>query len=187
MSAWRRRPSRSICLALLLALIILVSAGASAVIVIISDNQKVEKWKVQPSVFLAVLSSVVNVSLATVLSISVAVCWWRTASHGAKAATMHYIWKRGMDFSIFSALSAGFDVNKVIAVTAIVAIAKFINNPLLQRASGIQTQDIVGENMSLDLVRKLPDGWMGIQSDNSPGNFITSADSLSVVQRWWRN
>src|SRR5439155_14167820 len=26
-----------------------------------------------------------------------------------------------------------------------------------------------------------------IQSDNSPGNFITSADSLSVVQRWWRN
>jgi hypothetical protein len=184
-----RAPPKSIVLAVISAAISLLCVLASAVIIITSNNDNVKTWKVQPTVLLAVLSSIYNVCLALTLTTAVTICWWRAALHGTKAAPLHYIWERGMGFGFFPAsMFAGFDVNKVAAVTLIIAIAKFSNNPLLQRATMIQSQDASSvETMKLVTVQKLPDGWMGIQSDGDWSSFRTPGRALSARQRWWRN
>jgi hypothetical protein len=106
--------------------------GASAGVIIVSDKQAVASWKAQPTVLLAVSSSVLNVAFTTVLSISVAIIWWRSAIHGTTLAQLHYIWDRGAGYNFISAFIAGFGARKVALGAAIVAMVEFVNNPLLQ-------------------------------------------------------
>jgi hypothetical protein len=162
--------------------------GASAGIIIVSDKQAVASWKVQPTVLVAVLSSILNFALAAALSIVVAVTWWRSVFHGTTLAQLHYIWDRGAGCSFIPAFIAGFDARKVALVAAVVATVEFVNNPLLQRATHIRTRDIsVDEPMMLDLTQRLPDGWTGIIGNGSAITMIGSRLGLSTVQAWWRN
>jgi hypothetical protein len=171
-----------------LLLIILACMGASACIIAISDQQAVASWTVQPTVVLAVLSSVFNFALGTVLSMSIAITWWRSAIHGTTLARLHYIWDHGAGYSFVHALKSGFDARKVVLVTAIIAIVEFINNPLLQRSAHITTQDLItNEIMKMDLVQRLPDGWTGYIGNGSAITMVGSRLGLSDVQEWWRN
>jgi hypothetical protein len=175
-------------LALSSAVVIICCAVSSAIVLAVSDYQRVETWNVQPTVLLALLSSVSNTCLALTLTVGVAVCWWRQALHGTTAATLQYIWGRGMGADFFGALFAGFDVNKVVAVTVLVAVAKFIGNPLLQRATSVQAHDNVAhEEMKLDIVQTIPDGWMGIQEQDNWDQFILPANVIFTKKTWWKN
>jgi hypothetical protein len=179
---------KSIYWALSSALITIFCAVVSAIILVVSDKQRVDTWKIQPNVLLALLSSASNTCLALALTVGVAVCWWRKALHGTTAATLHYIWERGMGVNFFSALFAGFDVNKVVAVTVLVAVAKFIGNALLQRATAVQAHDnIMLEKLKLDIVQTIPDGWMGIQEQDDWDQFITPSNVINTKSKWWRN
>ena len=174
-------------LAIILILIALACMGASASIIIISDKQMVMAWKVQPTVLLAVLSSVLNSALATAFSISIVITWWRSASHGTTLTSLHYISDCGV-LSFISAVTAGSDARKVVLAAATIAIVKFVNNPLLQRATRIRTQHIVtNDTMMLDITQRLPDGWTATIGNGSSITVIGSRFGLSTVQAWWRN
>src|ERR1700736_565899 len=88
-------------MAILLVLLVLACMGASAGIIIASNNQTVASWKVQPTVLLAVLSSVLNHALSTALYISVAITWWRSTLRGTTLARLHSIWDHGTGSSLF--------------------------------------------------------------------------------------
>ena len=174
--------------AIILLLITLVCMGASAAIIIVSDKQAVASWMVQPAVLLAVLSSVLNFALAAAFSISVTITWWRSAEHGAPSAHLHYIWNRGAGLSFISAITAGVDARKVALAAALVATVKFVNNPLLQRATHIRTQDMVtNDTMMLDMTQRIPDGWMATIGNGSSISVVGSRNGLSTVQAWWWN
>jgi hypothetical protein len=162
--------------------------GASACIITVSDKQTVASWKVQPTVLLAVLSSVLNLALGTVLSMSVAITWWRSALHGTTLARLHYIWDRGEGYSFAPALKAGFDARKVALIAAVIAMVKFVNNPLLQRSTHIRSREIAtNEVMKMDITQRLPDGWTGTIGNGSAITIVGSRFGLSDVQAWWRN
>ena len=91
-----------------LLLLVLACMVACASIIAISDLQEVTSWKIQPTVLLAVLSSILNFALATTLSISVAIFWWRSALHGTTLERLHYIADRGTGRSFLRALFGGF-------------------------------------------------------------------------------
>src|SRR5205809_3046659 len=147
-------------MAIILFFLALACVAASAGIIIISNDQSVALWKVQPTVLLAVLSSVLDHALSAALSISVAITWWRSALRGTTLASLDYIWGHGTGSRFIPNIFAGFDANKVALVYVLVAIAKFVNNPLLQRATQIVAQDIVtNDTIMLDLTQRLPDGW----------------------------
>ncbi|KAI9767113.1 MAG: hypothetical protein M1840_005902 [Geoglossum simile] len=175
-------------LVMVLVLIIVACMGASTCIVIVSDKQAVSSWKVQPTVLLAVLSSIFNFALGTTLSMGVAVTWWRSALHGTTLARLHYIWDRGIGYSFASAFKAGFDTRRVALVATAIAVVELINNPLLQRSTHIRAQEIVtNETMKMDLAQRLPDGWTGTIGNGSAITMIGSRYGLSDVQAWWRN
>ncbi|KAI9766206.1 MAG: hypothetical protein M1839_005008 [Geoglossum umbratile] len=174
--------------AIILTLIIMACIGASAGIVIASDKQAVTSWKVQPAVLLAVLSSVLNIALTAAMSMSIAITWWRAVLRGTKLANLHHIWEHGTNLNPLPALCGDVNTRKVVLVAGIVAAVKFINNPLLQRASDIITHDIVtNETMMLDVTQRLPDGWPGKIQNSSMQLVIGGPHGLSAAQGWWSN
>jgi hypothetical protein len=174
--------------AIVLTIIIVACIGASASIVIVSDTQAVTSWKVQPAVLLAVLSSVLNLALAAVLSMSVAITWWRAFLQGTKLANLHYIWEHGTGLNPIPALCRDVYARKVVLVAGIVAVVKFINNPLLQRATSIIAYDsVTNETIQLDITQRLPDSWPGPIQNSSMQLIIGGPHSLAAAQGWWSN
>jgi hypothetical protein len=175
-------------LAATLLLVVLVCIGASAGIIVFSDKRTVASLKVQPTVLLAILSSVLNFALGITFSTSVAITWWRSAIQGTSLARLHYIWNRGEGLCFFSALAAGSDARKVVLAAATIAMVKFVNNPLLQRATHIRAQDIVtSDTIALNITQMLPEGWLGTIVNASSGSVIGSRNGLATAQAWWRN
>ena len=127
---FRNVPWTAICLLFLA----LACMGVCAAIIAISRGQEVSSWKVQPTVLLAVFSSISNFALDTALSTGIAITWWRSCRRVTTLGRLHYIAERGTGRSFFPALVAGFDSRMVALLVALVAAANFGNNPLLQRA-----------------------------------------------------
>jgi hypothetical protein len=181
--AWKACLQQTPWSAMILALIIIACMGASAGIIIVSEKQTVASWKVQPTVLLAVLSSVLNFALAAAMSISIAVSWWKSALRGTTLVNLHYIWEHGTGLNPIPALFGDLDVKKVILVAWIVAVVKFINNPLLQRATHIKVQGVVeNETMMIDITQRLPDGWLGKIQNASAALIIGGPHGLSAAQ-----
>jgi len=126
-------------------LIVLICISTSAIIVA-SNKHTVASWSTQPAVLLAIFSSISNFALGTAFSIAVVVVWWLSAVAGAPLSQLHYIWDRGEGFSFFSAFAAGGKARKVVLATFFMATVKFVNNPLLQRATEIVLRDLPAES-----------------------------------------
>jgi len=122
------------------------------------------------------------------LSIGVDITWWRSALRGTSLECLHFIWDRGEGCSFISAFRAGFDARKVALAAVIIATVKFINNPLLQRATHSTARDTVtDETIKLNIAQRLPDGWTATIGNGSSITVIGSRHGLSTVQAWWRN
>jgi len=175
-------------LAMVSLLIVLICVGASASIIVASDKRTVASWGVQPAVLLAILSSVSNFALGTAFSIGVVVTWWRSAVVGASLKDLHYIWDRGEGISFFSALAAGANARRVVLAAFFIATVKFVNNPLLQRATRQSVEEIVvQETIRLNVLQNLPEGWFGAMINASAANMRGSAHGIATAQTWWRN
>ena len=175
-------------LALVSLLIVLICVGASASIIVVSNKRTVASWRVQPAVLLAILSSVSNFALGTAFSIGIVVTWWRSAVKGASLKQLHYIWDRGEGISFFSAFAAGGNARKVILAAFFIAVVKFVNNPLLQRATRQRVEEIVvQETIRLNVVQNLPEGWFGAMINASAANMRGSAHGIATAQSLWRN
>ncbi|KAH0556782.1 hypothetical protein GP486_005428 [Trichoglossum hirsutum] len=162
--------------------------GASSYIIVRSHGQAVSSWKIQPTVSIALLSSVSNFAIGTALPIGVAITWWRSTLRGNTLVKLHHIWNRGMRWDSAPFLLTDFTVGKVAIVAMVISATKFLNNPLLQRATSIKTEIIASpEAMKLDLARIIPDMWMGTIFNDSALLVTTSSQSLTIAQQWWRN
>ena len=175
-------------LALMSLLVVLMCLGAAVGIVIVSNNQTVESWKIQPAVLLAILASVSNLALGTAFSGGVVVTWWLSAVNGTSLTQLHYIWDRGEGTTFKPAFAAGGNARKVALTAFVIALVKIATNPLLQRATHQRIEEITTqETVQLRLSQYLPAGWTGSIRNASIGDVRGSTQALATAQAWWHN
>ncbi|KAF0640321.1 hypothetical protein FPSE5266_03266 [Fusarium pseudograminearum] len=119
-----------------LALVVGIGCAIAMIIIILkSNNDLVENWRVAPGVYLAIASVVANVVLRYTFNRGVEISWWVAALQQDKTTTvadLHHIWSFGT--SLRSALLAGRGFN-LVALAAILLALMPANAPLVQRAS----------------------------------------------------
>jgi len=185
---WRTNLRHTPWIAIILVLLVLACMGAATGIIVISNNQTVESWKVQPAVLLAVLSSILGHGLSGALYTGVAIIWWKSALRGTSLERLHYVWGYGTGYAALPNIFAGIDANKVALVYAMVAIAKFVNNPLFQRSTQTVAYNVVtNDTMMLDVKQRLPDGWAALIGNGTLDTMIGLPNGLSTYQAWYRN
>lgn len=173
---------------MILILIMLACMGASAYIIIASDKQMVDSWKVNPAVLLAFFSSIWGSSLITLQGVGVTVTWWKSALHGTTLESLHYIWNHGSGLNPLSALRSSVAARKVVLLTWVILLVQVFNNSLLQRSSQIAIENVVVEDdMLLNMNPELPDGWLGLVVNGSAGEIIGGRNCISTLQQWFNN
>ncbi|KAH0337226.1 hypothetical protein KCU74_g1689, partial [Aureobasidium melanogenum] len=110
----------------------LTCTALSVYILVASDQMPQDAWSVQPSVYLAVLAPLGNLSLRYCLSQGLINDWWNLASRKTTLEALHNHWDHGT--SIVSAATSFSTFDKISAAKILIA-ATFAVNPLLQRAS----------------------------------------------------
>lgn len=162
---------------------------ANALVVITSDGQPVESWKIRPSVILPILSSITGILLAFLLSTGIAVNWWNSALHGTTLEHLHHIADRSIflqpnKWSARLFKDAGF--RRVFFATCIITSTKFLSQPLLQQSTKTRPADFETSElqMNIDLLRQLPDGIGGTVTENPEtfGSYDITANAL----QWYR-
>ena len=149
------------------ALFLSVAGVVVAIIVLlVSDGADVNRWRFQPSVYVAIASTVTNVTVAYALMEGVSISWWHKATKdGTNVADLHRIWACGTSF--VSALLCGRHVNLVAIASLLVAISA-INGPLLQRASTIGPANVDStQRLQIEVAKLVPKGFTGIQTSRA--------------------
>ncbi|KAH8699031.1 hypothetical protein BGW36DRAFT_358540 [Talaromyces proteolyticus] len=173
---------------MVLSTITLLCMGASAGIVIYSNNKLVSSWSIDPSVLLALVSSVWSGSLGRILMISVTIAWWRYAISGATLETLHYIWKHGFGLKSISAFFSNSTTQKIALLAWLVTLAQIIHNPLLQRSTRTTASEIVvPDNITMNIKQQIPDGWFGWVLNASSHQIIGSRNGMGIMRDWWTN
>jgi hypothetical protein len=179
---WRQAPWN----ALASVVTILACVIVSILIISISDKQPVESWKFQPAVLLAVVSSIANVAYAAALYRGIATTWWRDALHGTNLKRLHYIWGYGYGGTFKFAPSLGMGAYKIGLATIVAALATLGSNPILQRSTHSQNQDILkNTTMLVDIPLQILDGFPGIVQYGVPANTLISPQFLAAIQSWY--
>ncbi|KAN0070590.1 hypothetical protein V8E54_011459 [Elaphomyces granulatus] len=161
---------------------------ASTCVVVISNNEVVESWKIPPAVLLAIFSSILGFALNSMLAIGVSITFALSVRKHSNVSQLHYIWAHSQITSLISCLKAGPNARRTALTAILVYVAQFINNPLLQRSTHQAIQDSVSEvTMKMDLATTIPDGWGGTILDASLGDIIGSRNGLWDTQQWWLN
>ena len=131
---WRANFFRRLPLDALISLLVGIGCGIFMVVIILkSDGDQIENWRVAPGVYLAIASVLANILLRYTFSKGIEISWWVAAmKQGTTVADLHNIWKFGT--SLKSAFVAGRSFNFV-ALAAILLALVPANAPLAQRAS----------------------------------------------------
>ncbi|KAH7066364.1 hypothetical protein BKA63DRAFT_571733 [Paraphoma chrysanthemicola] len=167
-----------------------LSMLAAFLIVHIADGDAISSWRISPAVLLALISSLVNICLGTVLSFGVAVRWWCAVSRegGTTLKSLHLIWERGAGVGLWSALKMGKDARRVALAALIVAGVKFGANPLLQNALSTERRDVLEViPMRIGVASEIPDGRFGNRTRDEQGRLTTTLSALGarVLRRQW--
>jgi hypothetical protein len=146
----------------------------------------------QPASLLAVVSSISNFSMGVLVSMGVAVSWWRGALRGTTLQRLHLIWEHGSGWRVISALLAGFDSRNVAILATVASIARFTGNPLFQRAATrLASSDFKNDmQIKINVPQQLPDGWMYYRSGNvEDANFTLYGGPFesSFFRGWYFN
>jgi hypothetical protein len=161
---------------------------ACAVVVVVSDRRQVSDWYAQPAVLLAIINSFLNIVFSAALTLGIAIIWWRSCYHGAKLATLHHIWKHGDTLNPFHALGGEMNAKKAFIISTIVAGAKFVISPLLQRSTHVALEEFVTNNtMVFEIAARLPEGYLGAVSNATAQVFVGGPNGLAAAQGWWSN
>ncbi|KAK6440510.1 hypothetical protein LTR95_003268 [Oleoguttula sp. CCFEE 5521] len=147
-------------LAGLAALCLTVGCSAFALAILIaSNNQPVDSWTVQPTVYIAVAAAIANTAVAFAYGRAAPIAWWYQASKGATIRTLEQRWQIGS--SVSQAVHHRRRLSWTICVAILVAVM-IIDGPLLQRASKLVSAtrtSVVSLNFSL--APELPPGFSG--------------------------
>ncbi|KFY25923.1 hypothetical protein V491_01547 [Pseudogymnoascus sp. VKM F-3775] len=155
--------------------ITLACCVGAIIIVVVSNGQNVEAWKVQPSVLLAILMAGSNATLMFALAGGVTNAWWYKVYKGATVAEVHQQFSFGM--SLWEAMSAGRQMGTVACATIIGTWAIFATDPLMQRSTNVVTASITGSvGVVASIAPLIPYGYTGITTGLGEGD-----SDLSVV------
>ncbi|KAK2789929.1 hypothetical protein FQN53_000982 [Emmonsiellopsis sp. PD_33] len=134
--------------------------AASCVIIGLSNGERVDKWRFQPTVLLALASAAANALLAVGFAHGVEIAWWRTALGGASMDDLHHRWLFAS--SIWSALASVRRLNHVTIASFFAGLA-IIDGPLLQRATSIVTRNYTTERqLVVQMSDVIPPGYTGV-------------------------
>ncbi|KAI9695641.1 MAG: hypothetical protein M1820_008488 [Bogoriella megaspora] len=163
-----------------------LSIPASFLVLALSNGQKVSSWKLQPTVYLAILTALGNSAMRLAAIQGAMVVWWSHAMYGTTFAQLHRDWQ--MSLGALGAMTAGRHTN-FIAIASLCATLVIIDGPLLQRASSV-TSRIPNDPIELQtlLTPEIPSFFTGLTlvNDNNtptapPGSVVDfSRDFLSV-------
>ncbi|PSN71691.1 hypothetical protein BS50DRAFT_657388 [Corynespora cassiicola Philippines] len=168
-------------LAILFLFIVLVGTmGAAAVVLLASHESPVGRWRVQPSVLLAILTGVYIVTLAALLSVGVAITWWRSFINGTSLRKLHYIHAGAGASDYIPAIAAGGSARRVALAAFVVFAAKLAVGPLLQRSTGVVLRNVAQDaDMQIRIADDIPEGYFGTQSRLSAKGVRASQQTLS--------
>jgi hypothetical protein len=125
-----------------------ISAGAAAILLVLSDNRPQSTWpnKITPNVVLAGINSFSNIMLVIAIGQGIAIAWWRKVLRGATVQDLHYSW--GFGTSVL-ALLKGWRYLNLIALAALAAKIAIVDSILLQRATQTYQANDPSRNVSI--------------------------------------
>ncbi|KAI9698653.1 MAG: hypothetical protein M1836_003763 [Candelina mexicana] len=155
-------------------------AAASAAILLASDG-KVNDWRLQPTVYLAITSALSSILVHYALSVGVSYSWWRKAmKEGTTVNDLHRYWEYGN--SLWSATLAGKHFN-LVALATIMASITPVSGPLIQRASSVVAQELNRNiSMTVNMSPELPSGFTGIISGRGHLVAVLTSNFSSVMR-----
>ena len=172
-----RLPWKGLC-----ALILSIAGVIVAVAILaVSNGDEVKHWRFQPTVYLAIASTVTNITLTYALFEGVSVSWWcKALKDGTTAADLHRIWDFGTSF--ISALLCGRHVNLIAVASLLVALSP-INGPLLQRATTLGPASVdTTQNLQVNVAKLVPQYFTGIATGRGTHvNMLTT--NFSVITK----
>ncbi|KAI9718454.1 MAG: hypothetical protein M1812_004175 [Candelaria pacifica] len=159
-------------------------AAASAAILLASDG-KVNDWKLQPTVYLAITSALSSILVHYALSVGVTNSWWRKATkEGTTVDDLHRYWSYGN--SLWSSTLAGKHFN-LIALASIMASLTPVSSPLIQRASSVVAQQVSRDvSITVNMAPELPQGFTGVISGRGHQVAVLTSN-FSAVMRDYNN
>ncbi|KAL9070886.1 MAG: hypothetical protein Q9157_005662 [Trypethelium eluteriae] len=168
----------------------LLSIPPSLLILWMSNGREVTSWKIQPTVYLAILTAIGNSAIRLAAIQGAMVVWWSYAMRGTTYLQLYYDWK--MSFGAFGAISAGRRTN-FIAIASFCAALVVVDGPLLQRASSVSLK-VPGTPVELQalLAPEIPAHFTGVMLVNDqnapvgvPGAAVDfSNDFLSTFRNY---
>lgn len=174
-------------LSLLLMTVSALCIAAAASTLRILNGEAVEKWIYNPAFILAIISSVFNVCLSSLVSLGIATLWWRVASHGTTLKELHQIWDRRMGLTFLSSITGGSHARHAALAAAIIAVARFSNGPLLQQSPGNRWITKVHDTpMKIVLNRIVPEGYLNTRLE-SPTNVSITGRGAEVFRLFLTN
>lgn len=179
--AWRgQRTKHKLPVAFFAFTSISVACIVASVAILITSHEDVTKtWRVRPSVILAILSGVYAMILGGLLSIGVAVIWWRSITHGTTLESLHFTHAGASPKQFIPAFHAGGHARRVALSALVVYAAKLAVGPFLQRASRVEER-IVTENIPLkiQLAPEIPEGYFGLPGGLPPDPLVAYQQAL---------
>ena len=157
---------------------------AGVAVLVKSNNDPTTAWPVQPQVYLAIASTITNITLVYALKRALDIAWWtRAIKPGTTVAHLHREWHFGT--SVAAALFKGlFRLNFLALACVLVALAP-INGPLLQRASKITPGYIFRETkLKIPISEKIPDGYTGYLSGRQGTVSLLTPNFTSVMNEF---
>jgi hypothetical protein len=150
----------------------------------LSNDQHIDRWRVQPTVYLAIASAVANIALHLALSQGVTIAWWvKAMKPNSTVRDLHNIWSFGS--SVQDALFAGRTFNLIALAGLAVAVVP-INGPLLQRASVVNVRtEVQAENLTIPIAQVFPGGFTGIVTGRSYQTGLLTLNFSSVANDYF--
>ncbi|KAK4508201.1 hypothetical protein PRZ48_001939 [Zasmidium cellare] len=164
---------------------IMLAIPASALVLALSNGKPVEQWRVQPSVFISVLTGVGNKALSFASIQGAIITWWVKALRGTTLQDLHYDWPVGNgSFVLFRKSHI-----TLLAVVSICASVIFLDGILLQSATytvehNLQRPVTLRATLSLEI----PTNYTATGALLNPDNPYLNADfssGIEPVRRQW--
>ncbi|KAL2006822.1 hypothetical protein VTN00DRAFT_9490 [Thermoascus crustaceus] len=150
-------------------------------ILIIANKQPTSKWKVQPSVLLAISSAASNGLLRFAMAEGAVIAWWTKAMSGCTVHDLHRYWTTAN--SIFISIR---DIKffNVMTLACIASVVISIDNPLFQRALTISVEPSRKDMaVSAAIAQQIPEGYTGLLQGNPAFTLSAMSPAFEEVMK----
>ncbi|CAI6278088.1 unnamed protein product [Periconia digitata] len=140
--------------------IIIASIVASVVVLVESHRASKRDWELRPAILLSIFSSAYSIALGGLLTVGVAVAWWRSIAEGTPLKQLHFIKESGSPKHFYYAFLAGRKARRVAIVALLILAIRVATGPFLQRSTTeLPHTSNKGLPMKMDLLDQIPDGF----------------------------